>query len=86
MLRFRLLVAAIFAVAMLAGVAAPAGAQGYTGWIENPYPGAGQWYCDYYGEEYWCWSPSAEQWFRATPNWYNANSQEMMDLYGVPVL
>ena len=67
-------------------VATPAGAQGYTGWIENPYPGAGQWYCDYYGEEYWCYSPSAGQWFRANPNWYNANSREMMDVYGQPVL
>jgi len=85
MRRVRLFVLAIVAVVGLASTAAPALAQGYTGWIENPYPSAGLWYCDYYGSEYWCQNEQGI-WFRANPNWYNANSREMMDVYGQPVL
>ena len=28
------------------------------------------WWCEWFGEEYWCWSPNNEHWFRAVPDWY----------------
>jgi hypothetical protein len=98
MSRLRLLIAASLAAATLITSAVPASAQGYTGWIENPYPSAGLWWCDWYedggpydGWTYWCWAPSRDNpeegiWFRANPDWYNANSAEMMDVFGQPVL
>ncbi len=72
--------------------AVPASAQGYTGWIENPYPSAGLWWCDWYedggmydGWTYWCMNEHGT-WAPANPDWYNANSAEMMRVYGQPVL
>ena len=65
--------------------AAPAGAQGYTGYIEHPYPSAGVWYCDYYGSDYYC-QDEYGNWFPANPNWYNAAYAEMMRIYGQGVL
>ena len=82
----KLLVLTLLAVAALALSAATASAQGYTGWIEHPYPSAGLWYCDYYGDEYWCWSSNNGQWVPANPNWYDASSAEMMRVFGEPVL
>ena len=70
MRRVKLLVAAIVAVIMLMVMAAaPAGAQGYTGWIEHPYPSIGLWYCNWYDGTYWCTGPSGV-WFPASPDWY----------------
>jgi hypothetical protein len=40
----------LVAVAMVVSVG-PALAQGYTEWIDHPYPSAG-WSCEWYGEEY----------------------------------
>jgi hypothetical protein len=86
MRRMKLMVVTLLVTAvMLAGASVPASAQGYTGWIENPYPSAGLWYCDWYGSEYWC-QDEWGNWFRANPNWYNQNSAEMLRVYGQPVL
>jgi hypothetical protein len=68
LLPVRVFVVAVLAVAMLVSASGPAGAQGYTGWIEHPYPSAGLWYCDYYGEGYWYMNENG-QWFPANPNW-----------------
>ena len=85
MRRIRLLVVAVLAAVMMAAMATPAGAQGYTGWIEHPYPSAGLWYCDYYDGEYWC-QGNGGTWFPSSENWYNASYDEMMRIYGVGVL
>ncbi len=85
MYRLRLLIAATFAVTMLVTSAGPALAQGYTGWIEHPYPSAGYWWCEWSGEEYWC-QDEWGNWFRSNPDWYNAASAEMMRVFGQPVL
>ena len=81
----RRIVALLVALLVAVIIADPAGAQGYTGWIENPHPSAGLWYCDYYGSEYWCMNEQGT-WFRANPNWYNAAYAEMMSIYGQGVL
>ena len=75
----------ITAILDLLMTAAPAGAQGYTGWIEDPYPSAGYWWCEYSGSAYWC-QDEWGNWFPANPNWYNAAYAEMMSLYGQGVL
>jgi hypothetical protein len=85
MRRVKHLVAAALAVTMLALSAAPASAQGYTGWIEHPYPSAGLWYCDYYDGEYWC-QGNEGIWVPANPNWYDATYNEIMRVYGQGVL
>jgi hypothetical protein len=85
MRRVKLLVLAVLASAMLSLSAAPASAQGYTGWIEHPYPSAGLWYCDWYGDTYWC-QGNGGIWFPSNPDWYNASYDEMMRVYGVGVL
>jgi hypothetical protein len=85
MRRVKLLVLILVAVASLALSAAPASAQGYTGWIEHPYPSAGLWYCDWYGDEYWC-QGNHGIWAPANPDWYNASYDEMMRVFGVGVL
>ena len=85
-MKIRLLVVAMLAAVILAlATAAPAGAQGYTGYMEHPYPSAGVWYCDYYGSDYYC-QDEWGNWFPANPNWYNAAYAEMMRLYGQGVL
>jgi hypothetical protein len=80
-----LVVVAVLTASMLVASAAPASAQGYTGWIEHPYPSAGLWYCDYYAGEYWC-QGNGGTWFPANPDWYNAAYAEMMSIYGQGVL
>ncbi len=74
MRRVRLLVVALLMVGMLAGAAAPASAQGYEGWIDHPWPNVGYWWCEWFGEEYWCNAPNLSTgewtWFRADPGWY----------------
>ena len=70
---------------MAAIVAAPAGAQGYTGWIEHPYPSAGLVYCDWYGSQYFCMNESGT-WVPANSDWYNTSYDEMMRVYGQGVL
>jgi len=69
-------------------------------WIEHPYSSAGRWWCEWVedggphdGYSYWCNAPLYPTdpegewvWFRANPDWYNANSVEMMRVYGQPVL
>jgi hypothetical protein len=61
--------AAIISVAMFATGTAPASAE----WIEHPYSNVGQWWCEYYGAEYWCYAPDVQtgewSWFRAAPGW-----------------
>ena len=79
------LVLALVAAGMLVAGSSPAAAQGYTGWIEHPYPSAGLWYCDYYGSDYYC-QDEWGNWFPANPNWYNAAYAEMMRIYGQGVL
>ncbi len=69
----------------MSAMSGPAQAQGYTGWIEHPYPSAGLWYCDWYGSEYWC-QGNGGVWFPSNPDWYNASSAEMMRVFGEPVL
>ena len=87
----------ILAAAMLLAGAAPAIAQGYTGWIEHPYPLIGQWDCEWFedggqydGWSYWCYDPNStrgvEGWVRMNPDWYDIASYEMMRVYGQPVL
>jgi len=84
--RVKLLVlSAVLAVAMLATSAGNASAQGYTGWIEHPYPSAGLWYCNYYGDGYWC-QDEWGNWLPASPHWYNASYNEMLRVFGVGVL
>jgi hypothetical protein len=86
MRRVKLLVlAVVLTLAMWATSALPASAQGYTGWIEHPYPSAGYWWCEYSGGAYWCQDESGN-WFPANPNWYNAAYAEMMSVYGQGVL
>ena len=85
MRRTRLLVAVVLAAIMLLAESSPAAAQGYTGWIEHPYPSAGLWYCDYYGSDYYC-QDEWGNWVPANPNGYNAAYAEMMRLYGQGVL
>ena len=85
MRRARLLVAVVLAAIMLLAGSSPAGAQGYMGWIEHPYPSAGLWYCDYYGSDYYC-QDEWGNWFPASPTWYDASYAEMMRLYGQGVL
>ncbi len=85
MCRMRLVVLALLLVGMMAGATAPASAQGYTGWIEHPYPSAGLWYCDWYGSQYMCMN-EAGTWVGANPNWYDASVAEMMSVFGQPVL
>ena len=96
----KFLLAVIVAAAMFVGVTAPAVAQGYTGWIEHPYPSAGLWWCEwvedggpYEGWTYWCnlplypTEPEGEWiWMRPNPDWYNASTAEMMRMFGQPVL
>ena len=86
MRRARLLVVAVLAALMLVAGSSPAAAQGYTGWIEHPYPSAGLWYCDWYGDGYWCWSSNNGQWIPTNPNWYDASYAEMMRVFGQGVL
>lgn len=83
--RAKLLVLALVAAAMLMAGSSPAAAQGYTGWIEHPYPSAGYWWCEYSGSAYWC-QDEWGNWFPANPNWYNAAYVEMMRIYGQGVL
>jgi hypothetical protein len=86
MRRIRLLVASpIFAVGMLVTSAVPASAQGYTGWIEHPYPSAGLWYCNWYSDGYWC-QDEGGTWLRTNPDWYDQAYNEMMRVYGVGAL
>jgi hypothetical protein len=80
-----LLMVAVLTALMLATSAGTAAAQGYTGWIEHPYPSAGLWYCDWYGSEYWC-QGNGGTWFPSNPDWYNASYDEMMRVYGQGVL
>ena len=61
-------------------------AQGYTGWVEHPYPSVDYFWCEYFGDEYWCWSPLGEMWFPANPNWYNQAYDEMLRVYGQGIL
>jgi hypothetical protein len=84
--RAKPLVLAIVAVAMLVAGSSPAAAQGYTGWVEHPYPSVDYFWCEYFGADYYCWSPINEQWFPANPDWYNQAYAEMMRLYGQGVL
>ena len=81
-----LVLVAVLTAAMLTTSAGNASAQGYTGWIEHPYPSAGLWYCDWYGDAYWCWSSNNGQWVPANPNWYDASYAEMMRVFGEGVL
>lgn len=85
MRRVRFVMVALLMMGMMAGAAAPASAQGYTGWIEHPYPSAGLWYCDWYGSQYMCQSEDGN-WFPANPDWYDQTSAEMMRVFGQPVL
>jgi len=89
--RVRLLVVATVAAAMLVGVPAPASAQGYEGWIWDYDPlTAGWWWCEWYGSEYWCWSPDSEQWVPSSPGWHLPEGANMCGIapdatwYGEP--
>ena len=84
--RVKLLATSLALASLVAAtMAAPAGAQGYTGWIEHPYPSAGLWYCDWYGDTYYC-QGNGGTWFPDNPDWYNLTSDEMMRVNGQPVL
>ena len=80
-----LLLVAVLIATILATSAGTASAQGYTGWIEHPYPSAGYWWCEYSGGTYYC-QDEWGNWFPANPNWYNAAYDEMMRVYGQGVL
>jgi hypothetical protein len=82
----KLFTALLVALVVAALLAVPAGAQGYTGWVEHPYPSVDYFWCEYFGADYYCWSPINEQWFPANPDWYNQAYAEMMRLYGQGVL
>jgi hypothetical protein len=76
MRRVRLLVVALLMGGMMAGVSAPASAQGYEGWIDHPYPDVGYWWCEYdEAGKYWCMAPDMLtgewSWFGAHPDWYD---------------
>jgi len=81
----RLITMLVVALLLSLLAAAPAGAQGYTGYIEHPYPSAGLWYSDYYGSDYYC-QDERGNWFPAAPSWYDASYAEMMSIYGQGVL
>ena len=81
----RLITMLVVALLVTLLAAAPAGAQGYTGYIEHPYPSAGLWYCDYYGSDYYC-QDERGNWFPAAPSWYDASYAEMMSIFGQGVL
>jgi hypothetical protein len=80
-----LLMVAVLTALMLAVSAGKASAQGYTGWIQHPYPSAGYWWCEYSGGAYYC-QDEWGNWFPANPNWYNQAYDEMMRVYGQGVL
>jgi hypothetical protein len=80
-----LMLAVVLTATTLATNTGTASAQGYTGWIEHPYPSAGYWWCEYSGSAYWC-QDEWGNWFPANPDWYNAAYAEMMRVYGQGVL